>query len=318
MYNKLLRLLLLGGLLFLMPQGNAYACDACGLFAGVTPMDLQSQAGLYFRYRSFAGLNDAAALGSGKTQHGPGDTGQDHNDGGDYRENFHRIALNVRWFLGQKWNLQASIPVTANHERWPDGSKRGAGLSDVTLILNRGLVVQDNFNRSGRIFVGAGVKLPTGWRFRNVNDRISFFDIQGTTESLDFVFQTETSFRFGNNGFLGNAIYRVNTSNANGLRFGNFFNLTVNYFRKFDLPGIGMRVMPFVGTYVEAFSGRYRNGEREYATGGEFLFANLGVNAFVGRFAFRPQIQIPVTQRLNDRQLKSRAIANLNIDFFFN
>jgi hypothetical protein len=317
MLPRFARSAVLAGLLILFAGGNAYACDACGLFSGVTPMDLTSQAGLYFRYRTFAGLNQSLPEGPGKTLHDPGVSGSDHEDVTDYRENYHRIALNLRWFISRNWNLQASIPFTANNERWPDGGKRGAGISDITLMVNRGLIVKDEFNKAVRVFVGAGVKLPSGWRFRRLEDRVYYFDIQGTTETLDLLFQTDITLRSGNNGLIANAAFRVNTENANGIRYGNFLNVNLNYFRKFDLPALNMRLLPYAGTYLESFAGRFRHQELEYGSGGTLLFANLGLNGFVGKFAFRPEVQIPVAQWLKGRQLKSRAIANMNIDFFF-
>lgn len=305
-------------LLFLgISPKQAFACDACGLFSGVTPMDLKSQAGLYFRYRPFSGLNIDPTPGSGKTSHIPGEGEHVEGESLDYRENYHRIALNVRWFFSDRWNLQGSLPFTANNERWPGDSKSGAGMGDATLVLNRGLIVNDEGDHSFRLFLGGGVKLPTGWRFQGFTDRIDFIDIQGSTESLDFIAQSEVSWRFGDNGFMGNVICRFNTTNSNGIRYGNFYNANLNYFRKIDLPRWGATLMPYAGGYFEAYAGRFRNEEIRSGTGGKMIFANTGVHFFVGKMGIRPEVKIPLWQKLKGVQIKSRAIASLNFDYFF-
>lgn len=318
MYKTILTIAF-GWILFLgMPLNQAHACDACGLFSGVTPMDLKSQVGLYFRYRPFAGLNIGELSGSGKTSHIPGVS--EHVEGetyNEYRENFHRIALNVRWFFSDRWNVQASLPFTANNERWPGEIKSGAGFGDATLVLNRGLIVKDQGNHSLRLFLGGGLKLPTGWRFPGWADRIDFIDIQGSTESLDFIVQTEANWRFGENGIMANVVCRFNTVNPNGIRYGNFYNANLNFFRKIDLPGWEATMMPYVGGYFEAYSGRFRHDVLRFGTGGKTLFANTGMHFFVGKMGIRPEVKVPLWQKLKGVQIKSKAIASLNLDYFF-
>ena len=300
-----------------------WACDACGLFSGVTPMDLKSQAGLYFRYRTFHGLNtnyySGPGNGSNKTLHAPSEHPGPKPDGysPDIRESYYRVAANLRWFLKDRWNLQASLPVTSNFEQYGASRKSGKGYGDISAMLNYGLLIGENDQQAWRVFVGAGLKLPSGWRFRRQKDRENFTDIQGGTGSLDFLLQVQGSWRIGNNGLTANVMTRINTRNSEQVRYGNFHNVNLNIFHQFDLLALNSRLLVYTGGYLEHFSGRFDQGERQTNTGGTTLFSNIGLNWFVDRYSFRPQVQLPVLQKLNGVQLLNQPIVSFEASIAF-
>lgn len=316
-YGALGMLLWLG--LWAPPQ--AKACDGCALFAGVTPDAARNQVGLFFRHRTFSGLNYNPTAGTNKTDHFPVDGGFGHSvdDEGhaSAKETFLTLRAFGRYFITTKLYAQIEIPFVSNayHE---SGQKLGmTGLGDITLTAGYELFNAVKGDRVFQAFAAAGVKLPTGRRFPTLAEKLDWFDLQGSTESFDVQTSLQATWRKGKFGWQAFGMYRINTAASNGMRFGNFLNARAQGFGLFDLKEGAIQLMPYLGGYLEDYSGRYFGDSQVYGTGGTALALVSGVTFFTSRISIQPEIQIPLWQDLDDIQLLGRTVPTVQATYMF-
>lgn len=306
---------------FLVSAGNLWACDGCAFFSGVTPMDQQSVAGLYFRHRFHSGyLNlPAGATVVSKTQHDP----NQHPDGtplvyneGD-SENYTTVNLYLRWFASEKWKLEVNLPIRLNSMVISDYITRADGLGDAQLLASYRVLGNEKGDLSWRLDIGGGIKLPTGRPFKSLDNALAFGDIAPGTGTVDGMFRANYSIKKGNWGLFGQSGYTLNTTNQLGFRFGNFLNLGLNAFRIFEIYPAETRIMLFSGAYQESFSGRYYQGERITGTGGSTTYAGGGINVFVPRFAIKTSFYAPFAFNLKETQIKPQPMFSVDLGVSF-
>lgn len=317
--NRILSIGLLLAAALLSPR-QARACDGCALFASVTPDASRNQAGLFFRYRAFSGLNYAPDGGSNKTQHYPGSGaghGFDPEEAGNPVETFATTRAFCRYFLTTRLYAQIELPLVANAYRDAQHQKNLAGLGDITLTAGYEIANSAKGDRAFQMFASAGIKLPTGRRFQNQADKRDWFDLQGSTESLDFLTGLQATWRKNKFGWQANALYRINTTSPGAMRFGNFLNLRAQAISLLPIKGGKLQLMPFAGGMLENYSGRYFLGNRIYGTGGSTALAVAGLSLFTQRLAIQPEVQLPIYQDLNDLQLLGRTAATLQVSVMF-
>ena len=62
-------------------------------------------------------------------------------------------------------------------------------------MVNAAVVDQADENQAIQVFLGAGIKLPTGARFSEITDYLEWYELQGTTGSWDALFRADLSWR---------------------------------------------------------------------------------------------------------------------------
>lgn len=316
---KILKQLLYPGLIALLgflPFKEVKSCDVCALFSGATPNILKNRAGVYFRYRSFSGLYNGTSYQ--KTSHFP-DGFPIPTPGSPVQvtEQYASSTFYGRWFFKPRWNVQMQLPLVYNSASIGDYSKSIGGLGDANVMVNAAVVDQADESQSLQVFLGAGIKLPTGAKFSEITDYLEWYELQGTTGSIDALFRADVSWRSNKFGLISSNLFRLNTADKHEMRFGNFLNMTANAFYLVDLADAKFQLMPAAGAFLESYSGRTLYGEQISDTGGSTLFATASVSLFLNSVAIRTEIQIPVWQDLNGIQMLSNPAGVVDISYNF-
>ncbi|MBL7923254.1 MAG: hypothetical protein JNL88_03560 [Bacteroidia bacterium] len=141
-----------------------YACDMCGCFMGIQPGDRRSYAGVFYRYRSFAGSGVEGSAyfpdGSLKLQH------SDHAGTPETEkayEVYRGMEFRGRVYIHPRVELSVVAPYVMNTAF--DGADTYSlnGFGDLTLLGGWQFIDELETGRfRHRLLLGAGLKLPTG------------------------------------------------------------------------------------------------------------------------------------------------------------
>ena len=233
------------------------------------------------------------------------------------REHFASSVLYGRWFLAPRWNIQAQLPFVYNSATVGDFSQSIGGLGDANVMASYTLVDQADEISALQVFVGAGLKLPTGAKFPDILDYLEWYELQGTTGSWDPMFRADLSWRKNKTGIVASNLFRWNMQDKHQMRFGNFYNLTANAFYLVDIAQGTKQLMPAGGFFLEAYSGRTLYGEQIANTGGTTLFGSASLTLFLNAIAIRGEVQVPVVQKLNGVQMLSNPVPMVDISYNF-
>ncbi len=303
-------------LLAFLPVQEVKACDVCAMFSGATPNILKNRAGLYFRYRSFDGLYDG--LNFQKTSHFPDGVPIPTPDNPALvKEQYASSIFYGRWFFKPRWNVQLQLPLVYNTASVGDFTQSIGGLGDANIMVNAAVVDIASEKQSIQLFLGAGIKLPTGAKFREIADYLEWYELQGTTGSWDALFRADLSWRRNKFGIISSNMFRLNTADKHEMRFGNFLNITTNAFYLVDLSEAKYQLMPSAGAFLEMYSGREHYRLEVLDTGGSTLFGTVGITLFLNKVALRAELQVPVWQKLSGVQMLSNPVGIVDISYNF-
>lgn len=285
-YSKLIALL---AIIWFFGASNLSACDVCGCSASGQFMGLltevpDNQISINFYQSVF------------ETRHPPSLFGEPVHL--KTRETFSFVNINAGYKLGQRWILQAQIPF--GFFRQTGYNTQQSGLSDIQFRVNF-LALDRFFANSGSSFVllaGAGVKLPTGRNDALQNEETLNPNLQLGTGSTDFLFFTQSTFRFGNSGLNAELSYRLNTENDHQYRFGNVFSGAARYF--YTINGENLSHTPFMGLAYENSQQNRTFGDPLSITGGHLLLIETGYEFFLGSFNGGLSFAVPIDQHLSD------------------
>ena len=190
-------------LIVIISVQKSFACDICGCssgnyFIGPYPQFNRHFLGLQYSFRSFRTVLK--------------------NDNTQYSNDFYQTAeLLAGTNIGYRWQLLFFAPYNFNHSRSDDGTSRQSGLGDVTLLGNYKLfenksLATDSETVSQQLWVGGGLKMPTGKFAVDSAELVSSANSQPGTGSVDFVLNGTYMMQMGKWGINSNANYKVNES----------------------------------------------------------------------------------------------------------
>ena len=265
-------------------------CDLCGCYLGPDPNYNFNSAGIRYKYRHFNGV-DYSAMPQPLTDH------SGHSHGND--EAYNTVEAWGRYYFSPVFQVYASMPFSNNSI----GAESYSGPGDLQLqaryqIFNTEVDGSTKFRN--RLFLGGGVKLPTGV-FNEKDDSGEVVPhFQPGTGSFDFLLLGTYFARVGSTGFNLDAVYRLNTKNSNGYIFGN--QLNINGAFTYDIQIDNGSVIPFAGLYYEQAPEDKSNGAADPNSGGYAMFWNLGLDFTLSSVSFRLNYQAPFYQKLNGVQ----------------
>src|SRR6185369_17278447 len=120
-----------------------------------------------------------------------------------------------------------------------DGTLKTDGLGDLMMLVNyqlfniKSISKDDKTTWMHQVYLGGGVKFPTGENKVNVNDpefNIGDFNSQAGTGSVDYIVNATYNLLWNNSGLVTNVAYRINTANKQDFRFGNRAYINSAYF----------------------------------------------------------------------------------------
>ena len=247
-----------------------------------------------------------------------------------YSHDYYKIAeLYGGISLGTRWQLLGFIPYHFNYQNTDDGIVKRNGMGDASVLVNYNVLqkvhVNDNMKtNSQELWLGAGIKLPTGKYAVNFKDSVSreleqlLGDVnsQMGTGSTDFILNAMYNVhlaRFGVNTTLN---YKMNTSNSSNFRYGARFTASSIAYYQAAL-GKTVNVEPNAGLSYEHIASNYLKTSKVDQTGGYAAMASAGVELNIRKITVGTNIELPVTQdyALGQTQYKARGLVHVTYSF---
>jgi hypothetical protein len=220
----------------------------------------------------------------------------------------------------KKIQFMSFVPYVLSKKETDDGVTTSNGIGDVMLLINykmfsvTSMSKNEQTTRRNELFVGGGVKLPTGVNEIDVNSpefNIGDFNSQSGTGSLDFLLNATHNFLWNNSGLVTNVAYRINGENHQHYRFGNRVYLNTVYYYTFTQSNV--KIKPNAGVnYQSNVQDRFQGSEVNFSNG-YVVNAAIGLNVLRKKIGFNALTFIPVSQNTYDGQtkLKSRFLVGI-------
>jgi hypothetical protein len=298
----MMRKLFLAGILFLSVQ-DSFACDICGCssgnyFIGPFPFFHKHFFGTRYTFRSF----NSAVTG----------------DASQYSKDFYQtIELWGGWNIGKKWQVLAFVPYNFNRQNSDDGLTKSNGLGDITVIINYNLLNKQSKDKTGnkisqQLWVGGGVKIPTGKFSPDPNDIIPTASNQAGTGSVDYLLNVMYAININKWGLNSSVNYKINKS-AEGYKFGDRFSSTAFVFRSFKAGTTTLN--PNVGLLYENLQANKLDGAKVPDSGGNALLAAAGLEIGFNKMSVGFNAQLPVTQNFANGQTNTKVRGMFHVTF---
>ncbi len=233
------------------------------------------------------------------------------NDPTQFSHNYYNtIEVWSGWKIGEKWQVLGFIPYYINKQMDDDGASQKSGLGDITLLGNYQLMhtrhISNNNNTVEQaLWVGAGVKLPTGTFRVDVNDpgtTVADINAQIGTGSTDFLLNAMHNIRINQFGVNTSLNYKINTANSSGYKYGNKFTASTIPYYRFRLGGIS--VTPNAGVIYEKTDQNTFSKQKVEFTGSYAVSAIVGVEVNFNKIAVGANLQQPFAQDYAQGQTK--------------
>ncbi len=225
--------------------------------------------------------------------------------------------LNGIWSPAERWQIQVQVPYRLQTRNTGDELNTRHGIGDTWLIGRYAVMMKESEeDQSGYwLSLGAGLKTPTG-EFKSEEDNLGLpLNSQIGTGSVDFMLEVRTQYRITDWAIQAEAIYRYNTENLLGYRFGNQYAAAVD--ARWTIPTSHVRMGLLGGIYAERF---LRDSKRSFwrdDTGGEGIYASTGCFASVGKWSGALRYRIPLSQNYGAGQVRSEGPLDASIIYQF-
>ncbi len=210
-------------------------------------------------------------------------------------EYYNNVELYGRIYLSPKTRILFGIPFSFNEI----DSKRLNGMGDMRVlgqynVYNTDIDGKTNFWQ--RIFLGGGMKLPTGVYNKQLIYGVTEPHFQPGTGSFDFLFTGLwiAKLQKVGLGWRNDLVYTVNTTNKNDYKFANRFNWASTF--SYDIPTESVNFLPFAGIYLETANPDKQNGENEPGSGGTVVMGTMGAGITYEMLSMDLDFELPISQ----------------------
>lgn len=289
---------------------QARACDICGCgvggyYIGILPDFYKHILGLRYRYNSILTHIGASGSTTYLTTH----------------EYYKTTELWGGWNIGKKFRVMASVPYSFN-ERLNQGIRQDKnGIGDISVngyyqLLKKRNTVLKNKLLVQSLWVGAGIKLPTG--------KYNPADKSGTakntnlfqlgTASIDYTLNTMYDLRLQDAGINITASYKINTANKYHYNYGNKLNASAQLYYKFRIKD-KFTLAPNAGIMYEHSKKDIDNKFLVDISGGDLMTGTLGVETSYKKISIGGNWQSPLSQKLANGFVRSNNRMMVHVSF---
>ncbi|GAA4513090.1 transporter [Sphingobacterium thermophilum] len=233
------------------------------------------------------------------------------------KEKYHTAEIWSAWNIHPKWRVMAIIPYSKifkyNYGTTSEINKSGLGDINVSTYYN---LLNTSNNSNHNVWLGIGVKLPTGEYRKEDLDTNSPNIYQLGTGSLDLIASASYDIRLDNMGLNTNLSYKWNTENSEKYRYGNktTLNASLYYLHAFSEKS---NIRPHAGIQYE-----YQTKDRTLGyildqTGGYNLNLNVGAEATIHKLAVGVFYQSPLQQNISNHRTELIQKVGMHVTFTF-
>jgi hypothetical protein len=292
----------LAGILFLSVQ-DSFACDICGCssgnyFIGPFPFFHKHFFGTRYTFRSFK--SNVA------------------DDPDQFSKDFYQtIELWGGWSIGKKWQVLAFVPFNFNRQNSDDGLVKSSGLGDITLMVNYNLLNKQSKDKKGnninqQLWIGGGVKIPTGKFSPDPNDIIPTASNQAGTGSVDYLLNAMYAININKWGINSSVSYKINRK-AEGYQFGDRFSSTAFVFRSISKGSTTFS--PNTGLLYENLRTNKLDNVKVPDSGGNALLAAAGLEIGFKKMSIGFNAQLPIAQNFSNGQTTTKVRGMVHVTF---
>jgi len=286
---------------------KANACDICGCgvgntYVGVLPEFRKHIIGIRYRYNS---IITHVGIGGATTYL-------------TTNEYYNTTELWGGFKLANKWRLLTSVPYNFNSKTNSTSTNSKNGMGDINNVLfyellNKKTSTKQNKLLINALWLGAGIKLPTGtYNPIDKSNTSSNNLFQLGTGSTDFSVAAMYDLRYQDAGLNINTNYKINTANKYNYQYGNKFTLSSQLYYKFKIAN-KFSVVPNTGIIYETSQKDKDNNETVDVSGGNLTFGSLGVEASYKKIAIGFNWQTPLQQNIALGIIKANDRAMLHL-----
>jgi len=282
-------------------QSNA--CEICGcgvgnIYIGILPQFSNRFIGMRYQFNKF------------RTRLS--------NDPSQFSRDFYQsLELWGGWNISKRFQVLALIPYNFNHQSSDEGITDTKGLGDVSLLGNYKVFDRSHRNATQQLWLGAGIKLPTG-KFavdETDPDVASLANTQLGSASTDFLLNAMYNIRIKRLGINATTTYKLNTVNRDDYKFGNRFS--ANGFVYYAFFASNVVISPNLGLLYEQTGRSKLKGDEIDLTGGKILQSSIGAEMSFKKVSVGLNTQLPIAQNFAENQTRARVKGMLHISFAF-
>lgn len=283
-------------------------CDLCGCFFGIEPNFNQNSVGIrysYFKYYSPAHTE-------------PVNPALDHegHPGVEETEIYSKVELVAKYNVTPKLRLLLTLPykfIEINGKSIKD-------FGDVSVlaqyqIFNTTPSLKEESQYRQRIYLGAGVKFPTGAFNKQIEFGITEPHFQPGTGAFDFLISGSYFSKYKDFGFSTDISYSIATKNKNEYQFANRFNISSSLFYQIEVDQTGL--MPHAGVYLEQAPRDKQNDVEVQSSGGSVLFFTGGLDVFYESLSLSLTYQHPINDKLFGSQTPNDFRIITGLSYYF-
>ncbi|MEP6673989.1 MAG: hypothetical protein ABJA78_02500 [Ferruginibacter sp.] len=221
--------------------------------------------------------------------------------------------------FGKRWQVLAIIPYNFIHQVSDDGTTDKNGLGDIAVMANYKIFDKTSAvfkkNISQQLWLGAGLKLPTG-KFNvdtTASEVAALANTQTGTASTDFMISAMYNIRINKFGLNTSASYKMNTSNSDKYSFGNKFS--ASSFAYYSITKFKTGITPNIGVMYENTAANTLQSLKVAQTGGYLAAASAGMEVSIKKVTIGCNAQLPIAQRYAGGQTETKIRAMAHITF---
>lgn len=285
---------------------SSFACDLCNCYLTITPNDHKSMIGFRYRFSSYDAAGDHTMLA------------KFHHGGMSSKEEYNTYEIWGRFYPIPKIQLEVAIPYRYNRSIEEGASTHTVrGLGDLIVLTH--YEVFSTFPKGPdavkqKLYLGGGVKLPTGNYKKSINGEIDPH-LQTGTGSMDFMLSGLYLAKYKNSGIKAGVNYSFNNENKNEFTFANRLNLSAALF--YQINAGNMIWMPSAGLNYEQAKEDLQNDMALDNTGGTMLLGTAGSDLYYKSYALNISYQVPLKQSIGNEQPENQGRFVIGLSYSF-
>jgi len=280
----------------------ANACEICGCglgnyYIGLLPQFSHKFFGLRYQYRQFH-----TVMADDATQFS--------------RDYYKSVEVWAGWNIGKRWQLIAILPYNYIHQVSDDGVTNNQGIGDIAIMGNYKVFDKSAKNSfSQQLWLGAGVKLPTGKFNIDATDPalVAIANTQTGSASTDFMLNAMYNIKIKKIGINSSASYKINTANSDDYSFGNKFSANSFVFYPIEKGEFG--IVPNIGMLYEQTASSKLVKETVAQTGGHLLSTAAGLELNYRKISVGANVQLPLHQNFSQGQTEMKLKGMVHVSF---